>query len=486
MRSFATTTELLPHQVEAVAKLLPSRVGALFMEMGTGKSRTAIELVRLRARKVDRVLWFCPVSLKETVRHEILKHTDCAPEDVCVFGDKTDERTVPKGPLWYVIGLESVSQSRRVALTAARLATKDSFAIVDESSYIKGHEALRTRRLIVFCEKCRYRMILTGTPMTQGVPDLFSQMYFLSPKILGYRSWYTFEANHLEYDKRRKGLLIRAHDTQGLAEKMQPYVFQVTKGECLSLPEKLYDRYYFELTPEQERAYAQAKSDFADALADEGGDSFSSLPFFYLFTSLQSIVCGFWRYRPEWWRRDKEWPMQVETLPHRRIECMMDVIGRIPSSEKVIIWAKYRHCVEEIVKSLNTAFGADAVAQFHGGILRRGREAELEKFRTSARFLVATQSCGGHGLTLNEASYVIFYADGFKYSERLQAEDRCHRIGQSRPVTYITLSSNAGIENRIAQAIANKSDVLRDFKAEIDKVKEEGIRDRARKMVMEL
>lgn len=486
MRSFETTTELLSHQVEAVAKLLPSRVGALFMEMGTGKTRTAIELVRLRARKIDRVLWFCPVSLKETVRREILKHTDTAPEEVCVFGDRTDERTVPKDAMWYVIGLESVSQSRRVALTAAGLATKDTFAIVDESSHIKGHEALRTRRLIVFCEKCRYRMILTGTPMTQGVPDLFSQMYFLSPKILGYRSWHTFEANHLEYDKRRKGLLIRAHDTQGLAEKMQPYVFQVTKAECLSLPEKLYERSYFELTPEQERAYAQAKSDFADALADDGGDSFNSIPFFYLFTSLQSIVCGFWRYRPEWWRRDRKYPMQEETFPHRRIERMMDVIGRIPSSEKVIIWAKYRHCVEEIFQSLSAAFGPDNVAQFHGGIPTKERGFALDRFRESARFLVSTQASGGYGLTLNEASHVIFYADGFKYSERLQAEDRCHRIGQSRPVTYITLSSNAGIENRIAQAIANKSDVLREFKAEIDKVKEEGIRDRARKMVMEL
>src|SRR5690606_1079940 len=74
-RPWRCTSELLPYQQEAVAKLLPSKVGALFMDMGTGKTRTAIEFVRLRQHKIDRVVWFCPVSLKETIRVEILKHT---------------------------------------------------------------------------------------------------------------------------------------------------------------------------------------------------------------------------------------------------------------------------------------------------------------------------------------------------------------------------------------------------------------------------
>ena len=94
MKAFETTTELLPYQADAVAKILPSRVGALFMEMGTGKTRTAIELVKIRHRKIDRVLWFCPVSLKETVRREILKHTDCTDADICVFRGATNERNV--------------------------------------------------------------------------------------------------------------------------------------------------------------------------------------------------------------------------------------------------------------------------------------------------------------------------------------------------------------------------------------------------------
>ena len=73
MLPFGTTTSLLPHQGDAVAKVLPSRVSGLFMEMGTGKTRTSIELAKIRAHRIDRVVWCCPVSLKETIRQEILR-----------------------------------------------------------------------------------------------------------------------------------------------------------------------------------------------------------------------------------------------------------------------------------------------------------------------------------------------------------------------------------------------------------------------------
>lgn len=486
MKAFETTTELLPYQADAVAKILPSRVGALFMEMGTGKTRTAIELVKIRHRKIDRVLWFCPVSLKETVRREILKHTDCTAADICVFRESTNERNVNPDAMWYVIGLESVSQSTKTALTTRHLVTEDTFAIVDESTYIKGNRALRTQRLIAFCEHCRYRMILTGTPMTQGIPDLFSQLYFLSPKILGYRSWYTFAKNHLEYHKTKKGMIVGAHNKELLAAKMAPYVFQVTKDECLTLPRKLRHYHYVDLSDAQREAYEYAKEDFLrNAFCGEDGDV-DSLCIFHLFTSLQSIVCGFWRYNENWWDLRRPKVMREERFEHNRIEGLLSAVERIPEGEKVIVWAKYRYCLEQIIEALSERYGSESVTRFYGDIPVRERETELLHFRGHARFFVATQSCGGHGLTLNEANHVIFYADGFKYSERLQAEDRCHRIGQEKPVTYITIQSDAGIEERIDKALRRKSNALLDFQREIDKIKGEGIKERVRELVMKL
>lgn len=452
--SFVTRTELLPHQIEAVAKLLPTRVGALFMDMGTGKTRTAIELARLRAGKIDRVLWFCPVSLKATIRAQIRQHTDCPEAAIHVFTDHTSERHCPEA-FWYVIGLESISNSARVVGAVRRLIDPRCMVIVDESSYIKGHRALRTQRVTALAEAVRYRLILTGTPLTQGAEDLFAQMRFLSWKILGYRSWYSFAANHLEYSERYRGMIVRAHNEEWLAAKIRPYVYQVTKDECLTLPEKICAQRYCPLTVDQDAAYASAKERFyEDVMAyDDGGSWQSSIPIFRLFTTLQSIVCG--------WD-----PASESVLPHFRLNLLKQTLADLPAAESVVIWAKYHHCIRQIAKAFPGA------AMFHGGLSESARHAELARWTAGeARLLIATQAAGGHGLDLTRARYAVFYANGFKYAERIQAEDRQHRIGQRQRVTYISLWAECKIEQRIAGALAAKGNALRRFRDEVDKVK---------------
>ncbi len=457
-----TKTPLLSQQTQAIAKLLPTRVGALFMEMGTGKTRTAIELIRLRQAKISRVIWFCPVSLKDTIRHEILKHTECLPSHIQVFNHKTSIST-GQDCFWQIVGIESVSSSNRVALTVNHLIDADAFVIVDESSYIKGHKSMRTQRITFVAERARYRLILTGTPISQGVVDLYAQMRFLSKKILGYQSFYSFSRNHLEYSEKFKGLIVRSHNTEWIAAKIKPYVYQVTKDECLDLPDKLYEIRYCCFTEEQYRYYKKAKNEI---LADVDFDDFKPYTIFRLFTALQQISCGFWRRRLNE-AGDYEWL----TFPHNRLATLMDTITSIPADEKVIIWAKFIYDIEQIAAALMEQFGAESVALFYGAVAESKRADEVAKFRQSARFFVSTPSCGGHGLTLNEAHYVLFYNNGFKYSERIQAEDRCHRIGQEHKVVYIDIWAHCGIDERIGKALDKKSDVVAEFKQEIDKVK---------------
>lgn len=473
--NFATSTDLLPHQVDAVAKLLPTRVGGLFMDMGTGKSRTAIELARLRQSKIDRVVWFCPVSVKPTIRYQILRHTDCPPDAVCVFDDEITERTLPlDSAQWFIVGIESMSSSARVILSAWRLVTADSLVIVDESTFIKGHHAKRTERITRLAQDCRYRLILTGTPFTQGAVDLYAQMRFLSPKILGYSSWYSFAANHIQWSDRYRGKIERTLNTEWLAAKIRPYVYQVTKDEALSLPVKRQTPRLCDLTSEQWAAYEEAKRVFVEEVMLEEMEHphrlQSSVPIFRLFTTLQSIVCGF---------------AGDERYPHRRLDLLLGVLAEIPAPERVVIWAKYRVSTQEIVEALTRHYGAAAVCEYHGSLNPKRREAELERWRASGRFLVARQSVGAYGLDLTAAHWVVFYANSFKYSERIQAEDRCHRLGQTHPVTYIDLWAECKIEDRVAAALAGKSSVLKDFRAEVDKVKA-GRKHKLRQWVEEL
>ena len=463
-----TTTDLLPHQAAAVGKLLPARIGALFMEMGTGKTRTAIEFVSLRRRKISRVLWFCPVSLKETVRQEIAKHTDCPPSSVYVFGDHTRQPVPPA--LWYIIGIESMSSSSRAYLAARSLVDGDAFVILDESTYIKGHRARRTQRITDLALPARYRMMLTGTPITQGVVDLYAQMRFLSPKILGYNSFYSFARNHLEYHPDYKSMIVASHNTKYLAAKMQPYVYQVTKAECMTLPDKLYATRWYTMTTEQRNLYDLAKERI---MMDAAPDDDISLIIFRVFTALQQVVCGFWN--------DVATGTFHQCGSHR-VETLLDAVEQIPDGERVVIWSKYLITIHWIVAALEQRYGPGSVQQLTGELSADQRTAQIAQWRKSGRFLVATQSTGGHGLTLNEAHYHVFFSNSFKYSERLQAEDRSHRIGQTQPVTYIDIHCSKSIDDRIAAALARKEDVVRSFRREVEQVKE-GKRDALKKMV---
>jgi SNF2 family DNA or RNA helicase len=469
---FSTRTDLMPHQVPAVAKLLPSRVGALFMDMGTGKSRTLIELARIRQAKWDRFFWFTPCALRDNVREQLLTHTDLLPNEVAIWDSKALSKGAPNTKV-AIVGIESMGSSTRTVLAYSAHMTESSFVAVDESTYIKGDRAKRTQRITHMSEKARYRAILTGTPFTQGAVDLYSQMKFLSPKILGYRSFWSFAKNHLEYEEKRManglrcktGRIIRSHNEDYLAAKIAPYAYQVRKDECLDLPEKLYETRGTAMTTAQRALYEQAKSEILAIDYDE----WSPIQIFHLFTSLQTIVCGFWK-RPDG---------SLTEVDHNRLDLLLSTVAEIPENEQVIIWAKYRTAVHQISEALGNVYGHEQVCPYQGSQTAEERAQQIARWRAGARFLVATQAIGGHGLTLTEAAYVIFYADSFKYSERIQAEDRNHRIGQARRPVYISLYCIDSIDSRIESAIQKKANALDLFQNHVNLYRQERLKESA-------
>lgn len=429
-------TELLPHQQNAVDKMLRSRVGALFMEMGTGKTRCALELVARRANKISNVVYFCPVNLKQTVLNEIHKH---------IRGDM---------PIQFdIIGIESMSSSVRVVQQANTLITSSTFVIVDESSFCKNHRAKRTDRITNAIKNSRYRLIMTGTPITKHYPDLYSQLYMLSPKILGYTSFYSFAANHLEYSDRFKGMIVRAHNTGYLAAKMEPYVYQVRKQDCLQLPDKIYTSRSFSMTPKQNRLYQDTKERIFEEIMDNPENS---TLIYKLFTLLQEITSGFLNINDTHTECDNP-----------RADILATVAEEI-ADEQAVIWCKYQHDVNAVY----TTLGRDKCSIFTGNIKQPDRQAQLQMFKDGkTQYFVSTQATGGFGLTLIEAAYVVYYNNSFNYADRMQSEDRTHRIGQERNVQYIDLVCQNSIDDRIMDCNNRKCSLIRDFKDAIEKTK---------------
>lgn len=454
--NYKITTELMQHQQDAADKLKNVKVAALFMDMGTGKTLTAFEWLRRKAHKISKVLYFCPVSVKKTIAKQIEQHTTAT---YYVFDDKTKQDNVPAAD-FYLIGIESMSDSDRIIFAANSLIDADCAVIVDESTYIKNHYAKRTEWITRIGKAAKYRMIMTGTPMSNGFKDIFSQMYFLSPLILGYNSFFSFAANHLEYSDKFPGVIKRAHNTELLAKKMQQYVYQVKKSECLELPDKSYSSRYYSLTSLQSQAYEARKQEFFDLI--EKYEEVSSTAVFNLFTDLQKICSGYWH-------DDKK--ERIDAV-HWRVDTLKQIIEEIPEGEKVVIWAKYMHDIDGILSMLRKEYGADCASEYTGRKSEKERAMEADLFTKHRRFFVGTQATGGHGLNeLVCSSYGIFYNNNFKFAERLQAEDRQHRLGQKKSVHYVNIIASNTIDEMIEKSLDKKEGILLSFQREIQGIR---------------
>lgn len=441
----------MKHQILPFEKMKKNKVGALFMEMGTGKTRVAIELIYHRLNKIDRVIWFCPVSIRSVIQKEIEKHSTLTN---IIINSKTDVLSIINKKI-IIVGIESMSSSNNVVLKINKLITTKTFVIVDESHYIKGNKSIRTRRITNISQKSKYRLLLSGTPISQGIVDLYSQMRFLSHKILKYNSFYSFSRNHLVYSKHYPGMIVNTLNKNYIANCIAPYIYQIQKSECFKLPKKIYKTYSFYMSDEQQQIYNKTKTEL---LMDIDIYNFKSYTLFILFTKLQQIVSGFYM--------DKH---ELLPLNNDRLSLLVDIISNINVNEKIIIWVKYKYNINTIEKELSKL--NDGISLIHGGLTSYEKDDNINKFRNENRFLIATTSCGGIGITLNECNYAIFFNNEFKYSNRLQAEDRIHRIGQNKDVYYIDIVCKNSIDVRIMDAISSKGNAVNMFKKELEKIK---------------
>lgn len=168
-------TTLQPQQISAKQKLIDNKVGALFMKMGTGKTRVAVELVNAIEEKIDLVVYICPLRLIEPKDPSIRSITD----EVKKWGGFNATETV-------FIGVESIGMSDRIFLQTYRKIAEAwrCVLIVDESIKIKNIDAKRTKRLLEYSKMVEYKLILNGEPITKNLLDLYPQIQFLSPLIL--------------------------------------------------------------------------------------------------------------------------------------------------------------------------------------------------------------------------------------------------------------------------------------------------------------
>jgi len=440
-------TKLFLHQDTAVKKLLPIKIGALYMEMGTGKTRTALEIIaaRYNAGRIDKVIWLCPCSIKRDIERNIEYHADGA------------------GGLIEYYGLESISQSTRIYGQLLNIVqTNRVFMIVDESSMVKNHLALRTQRIIALAGLCEYRMILSGTPVSRSEADLYAQWYILDKRVFGYASFWSFAANHLEYDI--YGKVRRTLHVEYLSEKIAPYTYAVKKSECVELPPKNYLEKHFSLAPEQSLHYETIKDKLLAQV-----DDFRPETIYRLFTALQLITSGRRMLKCDPVLRHE--PFFTSAGDNPRIKMLLNLLEAC-AGDKIIVWCKYHHEIDDILAALAGRFPDAKTAELHGRLSVKARNVQLDLFRDGADILVANKNCGGYGLNLQFCHQIIYYSNDFDWATRAQSEDRTHRIGQEYPVMIYDIVASSKIDVRIIKNLQAKKNLADQFKQELKKRRE--------------
>jgi len=341
-----------------------------------------------------------------------------------------------------------------------------AMVIVDESSRIKNLKAGRTVRCIEIGEEATSRRIASGTMLTNGPMDLFAQFEFLKPrgKLLGTNSLRAFTAEYAEVLPESHGLVqhvkrgrnftpqVIKRDRNGrpvwrnldrLRNLMSPYVYRILKEDCLDLPEKIYTARYFDLAPAQAALYATVRDELIIELTAGRIDRMSALT---AITKLRQITSGF---------------VMIDGVPHPtgednpRLDLLLDAAQDIEG--QFIVWATYQEEIAQVTEALQPL---GPVVTYFGGTKGAAREAAVDDFQAGrARIFVGNPSAAGIGLTLTAATTAIYYSRSFSLEERLQSEDRCHRIGTRSNVLYIDLVAADTIDEKIAAALAHKEGI---------------------------
>jgi SNF2 family DNA or RNA helicase len=472
-RNYRFKTKPYEHQLKALEMSWDKEEFAYFMEMGTGKSKVLIDNIGMLydKGKINGVLIIAPKGVyRNWLSEEIPTHLPSHIQHKTVLWTASTSKTKDKEyqSLFesdynlhiLLMNVEALSTPRGVAFAKKFLNCHKALFAVDESTTIKSQKAARTKNIISIGGLAKYRRILTGSPVTKSPLDLYTQCRFLNEDLLGFTSYLTFQNRYANMVRKNFGgrhvWIVNSYQRlDELSENLKAFSYRVLKEDCLDLPEKIYIKRQVELTEEQQKVYSTMK---AAAIAMFEGKIAKAPHVLTQLMRLHQITCG----------HLKTEDGQITNLKNNRIKELLKILEE--TNGKVIIWANYIHDIEKIVDAISTEkdedqnliYGPESIVSYYGATDSETRQSNIKKFqdpRSPVRFFVGNAQTGGYGITLTEANTVIYYSNGYDLEKRLQSEDRAHRIGQKKSVTYIDLIAEKTVDEKIVRALRKKIDI---------------------------
>jgi SNF2 family DNA or RNA helicase len=416
---------------------------AMLWEMGTGKTRSAIEIyeIKKKQRKVNHALVICPLSMVNKWCDQIGQWSSGIAYPI--RGTKEEKAEILQDDWeWLVTTYETFARYKDDVLA---IVNEKWFVILDETTKIKNPRANRSKAAHELGLKTTHKVILTGTPVTQNAYDVFSQFLFLD-------CGQTFGINYDAFVDRyfwKSGFKLIA--MRGALEQIRDKMFNKStrfmKKDCIDIPEKVYDNRLLELPPYNKEKYNEMVK-YAITMIENSAHITAPIILTQLLR-LSQITSGF--------VKDVD-NKETEFEHNPKIDALEEILED-SNGQKVIIWARFQYDVEMIQK-LCTKMGIRAV-EIYGKTSEQQRYLNVKAFQEQpdVKVIIGTAGTGGHGIDLTAANVVIYYSNSYSLEQRLQSEDRAHRAGQVNQVTYIDLLCKDTIDVAIYKILRSKKSI---------------------------
>lgn len=430
----------LPYQDQAVKTICDLEYAAVFHEQGLGKSKIAIDVMLywIEKKYVDTVLIVAKKGLINNWVKEMQKHIFIKP--LILTQNKRDNYYVFNSPsrlmLAHYEALKLEKERFKIFLKARNVAV-----ILDESTKIKNPNSALTNAFIELAPLFKKRIIMTGLPVANRPFDIWSQIYFLDHgKSLG-GNFEEFRKStdldkELNTSKERQGLF--EDKVSAIYKKISAFTVRETKNSgIIKLPDKVFQNIITTWESRQQDIYCQIKNELRTVVMkggipvqDENEEILKRLLRLIQVSSNPKMIDENYLFEPG------------------KNSYLNELVTHICSQgEKCIIWSGFIENVDELAIFLNH-FG---VCKIHGKLNMEQRNKMIESFMSDQlkQVLIATPGAAKEGLTLTVANHAIFYDRGFSLDDYLQAQDRIHRISQTKTCYVYNLIMEDSIDQWI-------------------------------------
>jgi SNF2 family DNA or RNA helicase len=440
--------DLLPHQKKAVRKWNKRRGFGLFMDMGTGKTRVALEI--LRRKKPKRVLVVAPLSAIPVWAKEVRKvglNRRVRDASLGTIRERADY-VKARGNCILTVGYESYW---REPLRSAILKWGPNAVVYDEAHRLKSAGAKQSRFAGVLYKELSLILALTGTPMPNGPEDLYALYRAFDQEVFGTRLM-DFERRYIKKGGWNLWQIVGYNNLDEIEEKVKATSYRTTKEEVLDLEIPDDIDVTVRLAERTRKIYAKLKK---EAIAEvEGifkgkrkqGVTLSRAVITNILR-LQQITSGFAKLSTG----------EIVDLSKEKLHATRDLVQDSGASH-VVIFCRFRRDIDR----LRTTLTKDVRVRVLDGRAKPAvREMIRQEFERTGGVLIAQVAVASLGIDLSFAHTAIFYSPDYSLTNYLQSRDRLQRIGQEQKVTYYHLIAEHTIDQRIYDILARKEDLTR-------------------------